>query len=903
MKTLSHFLTFFCINICMTTLLVAQSSQLIWMEAESAESSNIPPITDAFLHSINSRENNPLSGGDWVGFKCDNSDTTQYTLRYRFEITEVGKYHLYARKLTDSHGFRWRINNSEWINANEDYDLDSIRLFPNTNTMDSLNLSWCDAGNIFLGKGSHTLYVEPQSQKNTHTQNLFKYVAYDAFVFTPDLFHPKGKIKPGATYSITNKSHFSFEPPVDSFKDKVSYPASLNEPSAGAKGRIVIQQGKLHNEGNPESLKLVGVTVPAHKLTSKQHTEYLAASLKKRNINLVRCDIAPFTDFSKSEPLQLEPLKKLLEAIQIFRDHGIYIALYFDIKHSAGLNALCPNKDNISSFLLFHKPFQYALKNVWKQLLETQLPDATSLKDEPSVAMITLFADESIFASSFKPYATLPPDLTERIESEFASWLIQRYKSLDAIFTAWGKKSKLPHDFPEASRIALMDMETLADAQSERSRDTALFLAEIQKAFYEHHIRFLKEELGYKGLVTASNCLTHAPETLGYLNAWSQNAGDFFEKQGYYKTHYTTHASNDGNSALYSDRSALRLNPYSAELPSWLRYELPLKNISYGSKPTWISSINWATPNRFRGEAIFLTATLSAIQGIDAFSLNMMPSTNWQTYIDNSQSTTIFTSAIMGQMPAITYAFRKGYLPKMRPIATIHLPKDKLSHSGLPLYEREYSSLTQAPSNSRKPATDEMHPGAWLAGKITVQLDAPNYRFDILEVPNITHNRIDIPDAGIHWDYEKGILTLERPFFHAVAGFFAQAKPIQLKAFNFESNMEYGIVCLVSLDNQPLNVSKKMLLQVYSEEHNSNWTPEGETNRQIKNFGNDPVLTKNLQGTLLFSRPDADELIVTALDENGYKQLTCSIGKTLTCLPATLYYLIEKDAQSCVSKF
>jgi hypothetical protein len=83
-------------------------------------------------------------------------------------------------------------------------------------------------------------------------------------------------------------------------------------------------------------------------------------------------------------------------------------------------------------------------------------------------------------------------------------------------------------------------------------------------------------------------------------------------------------------------------------------------------------------------------------------------------------------------------------------------------------------------------------------------------------------------------------------------------------------------------------------LQVFSEEANSGAYSEGDETKTIRSTGQPPILVQNLSGTVRFLRPDADQLISTALDFNGYRALTAGTGAVLNLLPSTLYYLIEK---------
>ncbi|MCX7869670.1 MAG: hypothetical protein N2322_06935, partial [Terrimicrobiaceae bacterium] len=83
-------------------------------------------------------------------------------------------------------------------------------------------------------------------------------------------------------------------------------------------------------------------------------------------------------------------------------------------------------------------------------------------------------------------------------------------------------------------------------------------------------------------------------------------------------------------------------------------------------------------------------------------------------------------------------------------------------------------------------------------------------------------------------------------------------------------------------------------LQVFSEEHNTGEFIEEGPPRVLRSIGRPPLLVTPLQGTISLDRPDAREILATALDANGYPVLPVGHAQNLQLLPATLYYLLEK---------
>ena len=138
------------------------------------------------------------------------------------------------------------------------------------------------------------------------------------------------------------------------------------------------------------------------------------------------------------------------------------------------------------------------------------------------------------------------------------------------------------------------------------------------------------------------------------------------------------------------------------------------------------------------------------------------------------------------------------------------------------------------------------------------------------------------------------MLTIDAARAQGVSGLLQASGSVETKDLSISSGMELGHIVVVPLDGRPLRSSKRMLLQVMSEEKATGFQtePAGEGVKRIVNIGTDPWLVKELQGTVSFKRPDADQLKVTALDFNGYPVTASGTAKTINLQPATVYYLI-----------
>ena len=116
---------------------------------------------------------------------------------------------------------------------------------------------------------------------------------------------------------------------------------------------------------------------------------------------------------------------------------------------------------------------------------------------------------------------------------------------------------------------------------------------------------------------------------------------------------------------------------------------------------------------------------------------------------------------------------------------------------------------------------------------------------------------------------------------------------------SIESAMELGHIVAVSLDDQQLASSKKMLLQVMSEEKTSDFRTEPASNKTLRivSIGRDPWLVREIQGTVRFQRPDAAKLKVTALDLAGNPTSDTTSAAEISLRPNVMYYLIQASVR------
>ena len=146
----------------------------------------------------------------------------------------------------------------------------------------------------------------------------------------------------------------------------------------------------------------------------------------------------------------------------------------------------------------------------------------------------------------------------------------------------------------------------------------------------------------------------------------------------------------------------------------------------------------------------------------------------------------------------------------------------------------------------------------------------------------------------LHFDYGKGLLTIDAPSAQGVSGDLVKAGEINLKDLTISSKLDLGHIVAVALDDRPLTTSSKILLQVMSEEKSAGFQsePVGQV-RKIVQIGRDPWMIRDLEGVVRFKRADAGKLHATPLDGNGTPSGPPTPAAEIKLRPDTIYYLIQ----------
>jgi hypothetical protein len=630
-----------------------------------------------------------------------------------------------------------------------------------------------------------------------------------------------------------------------------------------------------------------------------------ARTLAKYGVNLVRRHSAIFDKDGELDPKAVARAIEIVEAMKtegIYTHFSIYFPLWFTPRADHPWMEGYDGKKHPFAALLFNPRFQEKYRGWWKALLTAPIgTSGKTLLDEPALFGLELQNEDSFFFWTFSTDGI--PDAQLRIlEMQFAEWLKKKHGTLEAAFAAW-KELKVKRDAPADGRVSFRPLYNMAHDKSVRDQDTAAFLFEQQSKFYRETVSYLRK-LGFKGLITPSNWATASPEVFGPLEKLSYTEGDFIDRHGYFECNHKGEnaAWSIRNGHTYSDRSALRFEASDPTKPR--QFVHPVMDPHYDGKPSMISETTFCRPNRYRSEAPLYFAAYGALQDSDCLVHFALDGSRWAVKPGFwMQQWTLTTPAMMGQFPAAALLYRRGLIAPGPVLAEVRLnTRDLLDLKGTPLPQDaalDELRLKDVPQGAELKPGQRLDPLIHYAGQVAVSFvsDAASTKAKAL-APFIDHASQTVTSATreLRLDYGKGILRVDAPRAQGVSGALKQAGPTELQDIRVSSNLDLGHIIAVSLDDEPLAKSSRILLQVMSEERETGRRTEAVTPtvKRIVNLGSDPWQVKEFEGIVSFKRADAAQLTVKALDFNGYPVGTAGSATEIQLQPSTMYYLISR---------
>jgi len=718
-----------------------------------------------------------------------------------------------------------------------------------------------------------------------------------------------------------------FDPPRDNFSaESVIDLRHLNEAVAGDKGWIVTDGASFAHEKTGEHVRFWSINIGPHPDWSMEQWRYLARLLAKYGFNQVRLHggLNHGEPWGRPEEFRDRPnhevspyrVEGIWRAVAAMREQGIYthLSIYFpywvrfgpddpDFPGYAG-------EERVFGSIFFNPQFQAIYRTWWEALLVPPNPHTgIPLIDDPAVMGAELINEDSLFFWTLS-YEQIPLAQMALLEAEFGQWLIERYGSVEHVQSAWAESPVHERDDWDHERVGIVghwDMKTRGDV---RDFDQIRFFFELQKQTYddkEEHLR----SLGFRGLITAGNWITTDDQKFDALERMTYMVGDFIDHHhAYYNGH---HSGPDSAWALrddhlYSDRSLLRFDPKDLA-QSGLDYEIPFAKPTWNGKPTMVSETSWLRPNRFRTEAVPLYATYGALHGLDAMVHFVQDGSGepWSTKPQfHMQPWTWQSPTMMGQSPVAALIYRLGWVTEAEPATRVALKlEEQLQMVGMPYAPKGgIDNLRAANIEEGRTAEDggqAFEPLRLFVAPMSIDIDgsaAATERDDLSRFISRDNWTVVSATDELHLNWKDAVFRVDAPQAQVMVATRHQPEPVTTQDLSFTTDLDVFSLMCVALDGRPLHTSRRMLLQVMSEERNSGFSaerlPDDPSQRwRIQSVGTDPWEVRPLRGQVSLN---GDPVRVTPLNLQGMAQgdPTGPVnGFELS--PGNFYYLLERD--------
>jgi len=880
-----------------------------YMSASSPEQVGASLVASRPSHPATASSLASIAAGSWI------SSDGMIVMQCEITAPREGEWFLYARKAARPEPFRWRFDDQPWryvvrfgfrgirqpsvfLKTDNDWieaeDRISESVFLDAAPQPSgPPLGWTALGKVRLSSGRHVLRIEPEGDARP---------VFETFLLHEGSFTPRGALSPSDPLP-REEGWWAFAPEPDRAAGLlVDLRTLLNEPFAGSKGFIATKGESFVHSETGEPVRFWGSHVQPCEM-SPDLMEEQARFLARRGVNLVR--IFPF-HWRNSGPRALEPdpvkIRRFQRAVEIYKRQGIYVmvAIYSgrcfqDIGEVPGFECYRGSGKLPWLLHLFHPQFRAAYDQWLRSLMTAENPyTGVPLAKEPAILGVETQNEANTLWFVFQPKFH-PPEVWAMVEARYEDWLKRKYGDMEAAWKAWGEKPS-----PEEKGRLMQDSYKLTN-QSRRSADQVRFCTELERQFYEETRKFLKEDLGFGGLMLSSNWDTAQNDVLYPALAWAEDPQDFSDHH-----HYFPASSQKGEAAAESqprfrNRSGLR---WEGLKPDEHIICCGFLDVIRNGKPVMCSEYSWLGRNQWRPEYPLFVAAQSRSAGMDApIEFQMAPIPGWS---GSEVKWVRQHPAVLGQFPGAALLFRTNLLEEGRTLVRMRVNEDEardLKAGQIVTKEggRDFNRVFNGGAATTQEKNAVKNRGVYFsAGKVNLDVGpfpSKNEVADLGPYWDEAGKVIRHSNGQITWDYGHGVYLIDAPGANAAVGFLGAKKEITLSGLKLRTPLRFATVCLASLDGQPLPQARRMLLQVMSEQkqHGEQFSePDAEGWMVVRQEGGSPYMVRDIAGEIEFRWKGAERCRVTPLQPNFSAAGPAVPGPRLELRRDVLYYLIEQ---------
>ena len=396
------------------------------------------------------------------------------------------------------------------------------------------------------------------------------------------------------------------------------FPLPLVRAAPGAPRRAADRAVQAHGEelrfsdGSP--VRFWGVNLVGRAaLPEVERAEAVAAGLAARGFDLVRPHHID-TPETLLNPRRLDPGEGLTQPAALDRfdrlhaalkARGIYTFAEMWTRRAFVEGEGVPGPDGLivgNKYVGYAWPEWRKAQQDWFAAVWGRTNPYTGLRyaDDPAVAFVELSNENSLITGwSTGSLERLPELHRDRFDELWAAWLRRKYGTDERVAAAWTGSGR-----PGLAAGELLLVHSVAREPSQRGRielypvqravDLLAFYAELERAYYDEMLRFVRDDMGFSAPTICSTAMgvPHADRLLA--------ACDVIDAHPYWDP--------IGESTAFYDRSLL------GDTERWFERHA----VCQLGKPCTISEVQHSFPNRYAQEAPLLWAALAGRQGIDA---------------------------------------------------------------------------------------------------------------------------------------------------------------------------------------------------------------------------------------------------------------------------------------------
>ena len=834
------------------------SAASIWIEGEQ------PAKTDVAKHNwYDSVKRDVLSGGDWLSHYGGKPGEASYEI----EVGEAGDYAFFARLNPVASEPKWRLDSGAWTAVTTGTAQQQQNIAGN-GALDHRFIAWVKIGVLPLAKGKHTIAFRFEGGASNSG-------GLDCFVLTTEKFVPQGTMKPGASGAQAASGPADWFPLMaddDTFSPASVIDMSRLVPAPAGQFGVLHAVGKdLRFEKATAPVKLwgVGANVDPGRYTREQLTQR-AKYLRKFGVNVVR-QHAVFDELQTGGKIDAKKLDQYDWWFAELKKHGIYsdwsIFYHWTVARADGyplFDDLEGKGDLRDTYgVITGAPKLWEMRNkVVTELLNHKNP-YTGLRyaDDPALAVVEMQNEDSIFF--WNPLGELASDKPKKwpahakqLRENFAAWVKAKYKTDDALKTAWGALKE--GDSVAAKELLLMTPWEL-DGKGPRGRFTGMnkragdvieYLAQMQRAEFESCEKAIRAT-GFKA-VTMTTAWQVGGSATDPANIWTDTVGGMIDRHNY----------GGGGEGGHGIKEGKVNNESHLGKPGSGIFTVGMKQVE--TKPFCVTEWTQSAPNQWKVEAAPIMAFYAlGLQGWDASFHFIQSGTRLGDGWPGMSSYATDTPAYIGQFPALAFALYAGHITESPVVAARRLVKADL-FTGLDALKQDFTKggydIKTLVNSGGTPAE------AFAIGRVTVGFDGgKSENADFAKYWNEANKVITSATGELTWDYGREVITIHTPKTQGVIG-KAGGGTFALPGVSAAFKTPFVSTIFTPLDNLPLAQSRRILITALAQDKLSG-TRYNATGTALEATGTAPLLLEPVQATLKFA--GAKPVSVTPCDHYG----------------------------------